>query len=222
MKTALIAGATGLTGKKLLFSLLNNKEYIRIFVLVRKELAIKDAKLSQIIFNYDNESDYHDLPIVNEVFCCLGTTIKKAGSEEAFKKVDMDYPLILADYYSKKGCEKYLIITALGANESSGIFYNKIKGITEEKLKKINFNSIYICRPSLLLGDRDEFRLGELLGKFFAKLVSWFLVGSLKKYRAIEASVLADAMMKLAAKNEKGIFVVESDQLQALSKRNGQ
>ena len=219
MKAALIAGATGLCGKKLLYSLLNNKEYIRIFILVRKELAIKDSKLTQIVFNYENEQDYRAIPMADVVFCCLGTTIKKAGSQEAFKKVDLEYPAKLAKTCSEKGYKKLLIITAVGADKHSSIFYNKIKGETEERIKEHSFESIYICRPSILLGDRADFRIGEEIGKFFAKFGSALFFGSYKKYRAIEASCVSNAMIALANLDEIGIHVIESDKLQRLGEK---
>ncbi len=221
MKAALIAGATGLTGKNLLYSLLNNKNYVRVFILVRKELAIKDAKLTQLVFNYDNDQNYQDLPVVDDVFCCLGTTIKKAGSEEAFIKVDMDYPVKLADICSKKGCKNFLIVTALGADKNSRVFYNRVKGQVEEKIKIFIFDAIYFCRPSILLGDRAELRVGEEIGKFLSKLISLFLFGTWRKYKAIESSVLANAMVELAAMNEKGVHVIESDRLQVLGRKDG-
>ena len=221
MKTALIAGATGLTGKKLLFSLLNKKEYSKVFILVRSEIAIKDSKLTQIVFNFDNAEEYQNLPDVDEVFCCLGTTIKQAGSEEAFKKVDLEYPVKLAEVYSGKKSQKFIIITALGADVNSRVFYNRVKGATEKAISSFKFESIYICRPSLLLGERIGFRLGEEIGKFFAKFISRLLFGSLRKYRAIEASVLAEAMVILASSKDTGIMIVESDRLQLLGMKDG-
>lgn len=219
MKTAVIAGATGLTGKSLLYQLLTNKEYTHIFILVRKELAIKDPKLTQLIFNYDNPADYQNIPLADELFCCLGTTIAKAGSQEAFTKVDFEYPAKLAEAASSKGYSKYLIVTALGANQKSRFFYNRVKGDIEGKLRDLKFDSIYLCRPSLILGQRPEARLGEEIGRFFAKFISVFLFGSLYKYRGIEASVLAKAMIVLAAENSAGVHIVESDKLARLGKK---
>jgi uncharacterized protein YbjT (DUF2867 family) len=219
MKAALIAGATGLCGKKLLYSLLSNKEYIRVFILVRKELAIKDSKLTQIVFNYENEQDYQNLPIADIVFCCLGTTIKKSGSKESFKKVDLEYPDRLAKACWEKGYKKLLVITAVGADKHSGIFYNKVKGEVEEKIKSYPFGSIFICRPSILLGDRADFRVGEEIGKFFAKFSSALFFGSFKKYKAIEASCVSNAMLVLANGDETGIHIIESDRLQSLGEK---
>ncbi len=134
MKSALIAGASGLTGKLLLDLLVHNKEYDRIFILVRKELDLKDPKLTQILFNYDNAAQYTQLPKVEDVFCCLGTTIRKAGSRAAFRKVDLEYPEALAKAYAEKSAKKFLIITALGANEKSNFFYNRIKHLFRNRL----------------------------------------------------------------------------------------
>jgi uncharacterized protein YbjT (DUF2867 family) len=216
MKAALIAGATGLCGKNLLYALLKNKEYTRVFILVRKELAIKDSKLTQIIFNYENEQEYQNLPSADVIFCCLGTTIKKAGSKESFKKVDLEYPAKLAKACSEKGYKKLLLITAVGADKHSGFFYNQVKGEVEEKIKTYPFESVFICRPSILLGDRTDLRIGEEIGKFFAKFSSALIFGSLKKYKAIEASSVSNAMLVLSNGDETGIHIIESDKLQRL------
>ncbi len=220
MKAALIAGATGLCGKNLLYALLKNKEYSRVFILVRKELAIKDSKLTQIIFNYENEQEYQNLPLADVVFCCLGTTIKKAGSKESFKKVDLEYPTKLAKVCSEKGYKKLLIITAIGANKQSSIFYNKVKGEVEDKIKTYPFESIFICRPSILLGDRTDVRIDEEIGKLFVKFGSVLLFGSWKKYKGIEASCVSNAMLALSNSDEKGIHIIESDQLQHWGEKN--
>jgi uncharacterized protein YbjT (DUF2867 family) len=220
MKSALLAGATGLTGKLLLYSLLDSKEYSAIFILVRKEITIKDPRLTQIIFNYDNPRDYENLPNADILFCCLGTTIKKAGSQEAFSKVDSQYPIHLAKVCSEKKYKKFLLITALGANPNSRIFYNRVKGETEEKIKSFNFKEIYFCRPSLILGNRTEFRVGEQIGKLFAKFISPLLFGSLRKYRAIEALIIAKAMIKLASTSNQGVHIIESDELERLGRTN--
>ncbi len=219
MKIALIAGATGLTGKSLLYALLDTKEYVRIFILVRRELAIKDSRLTQITFDYDNPDHYDNLPVADDIFCCLGTTIAKAGSQEAFRKVDLDYPVRLAEACSHKGYKKFLIITALGADQNSRFFYNKIKGEAENKIKTTAFDSIYFCRPSLILGNRPKIRIGEEIGKVLAKFTSLLLFGPLKKYKAIQASTIAKAMIVLAGQTNPGIHTIESDKLSELGKK---
>ncbi len=216
MKTALIAGATGLCGKNLLFTLLTNKNYTRVFILVRKELAIKDPKLTQIIFNYDNIKDFSTIPLGDEVYCCLGTTIKKAGSESAFTKVDYDYPLALAKASQQIGYKSFCIITAMGADSSSRFFYNRVKGNLEKSLTEIPFETTIICKPSLLIGDRSEFRIGELVGKYLSTFLSFLFIGSLKKYRAIQGIIVAKAMIVATADSSKGYRLIESDKLQEL------
>ncbi|HSZ24888.1 MAG TPA: NAD(P)H-binding protein [Cytophagaceae bacterium] len=218
MKTALIAGASGLCGKSLLFAMLKRKEYSKVFILVRKELAIKDAKLTQLLFDYENEQDYQNIPQADEIFCCLGTTIKKAKSQAAFKKVDWEYPSKLAKVCADKKYKKFLLITAIGADKNSTFFYNRVKGETEEAIKTYPFESIFICRPSLLLGNRSEFRLGEKIGTFFGEAISVFLFGALKRYKAIDSITVANAMLALADGNETGIHIIESDKLQDLGR----
>jgi uncharacterized protein YbjT (DUF2867 family) len=218
MKTALIAGATGLVGKQLLYTLLHGNQYARVYILVRKELAIKDPKLEQIVFSYDQPSAYISLPDADDIYCCLGTTIKQAGSQEAFRKVDYEYPVRLAETYAQKGGTTFLIVTAMGADPASSFFYNRVKGETEQQISSFSFKSIYICRPSLLLGNRSEFRLGEEFGKIVAKVFSLVMFGGLKKYKAIQGITVARAMARLAEQDTTGIHVIPSDKLQELGK----
>lgn len=213
MKTAIIAGASGLIGKQLLYNLIEAGEYNTVIALVRKELPIASPKLKQVVVNFDDLAAVQHLLKADDVFCCLGTTIKKAGNQAEFKKVDYTYCCELAKETSRQGSQNFYLVSALGANAQSGIFYNKVKGETEEAIKQISFNSFYIFRPSLLLGDRKEFRLGERMAQLIMKPVSLLMLGGLKKYKPIEASVVAKAMYKAAQKNAKGVVVIENDMI---------
>jgi uncharacterized protein YbjT (DUF2867 family) len=173
--------------------------------------------LQEIIFDFDNLQHYEQLPIADTVFCCLGTTIKKAGSQEAFKKVDYDYPLALAKTMRNKGAAHFLIVTALGSDAQSMFFYNRVKGELEEALIGLQFPSLSIFQPSLLLGERKEQRLGEDFAKFFMPLITPLLAGSLRKYRAIQAADVAKAMLKIAMQPASGLCRYPSDEIQEIA-----
>lgn len=212
-KTALLIGATGLIGKQVLQNLLESPDYGEVRALTRKSLNIRHPKLAEIIFDFDSP----DKAAVkaDDIFCCLGTTIKKAGSQEAFRKVDLEYPLKIASIAKINGAEKYLIVSSMGADSKSVFFYNRVKGEVQDKLASFNFDSLHILQPSLLLGEREERRLGEKVGEVLAKLLGPLMSGSLKKYKAIDSAKVARAMVVLAQKQEKGIFIHNSADLQA-------
>ncbi|NUM72968.1 oxidoreductase [candidate division KSB1 bacterium] len=217
-KTALVLGASGLVGSHCLQLLLDNAAYDKIIVWLRKPLPVQHAKLQQEIINFDQLSPYADkLKNVQEIFCCLGTTIKKAGSPEAFYKVDFTYPHEIAKLAAQNGVQQFLIVTALGANSRSSIFYNRVKGEIETALGKLPLPGLQIFRPSLLLGERQEFRLGERIGAIVFTALSFAFFGRLRRYRAIEASVVAEAMIRIAQQNLTGVNIFESEKIQALT-----
>lgn len=218
MKTALIVGATGLVGKNCLYQLLETKEYSRVIALVRKPLAIKHHQLEQVIVDFDQLEHYKDKMTADDVFCCLGTTIGVAGSQENFRKVDFDYPLQVAEICLKNGAQQFLLVSAMGANAASSIFYNKVKGEIENAIDKLNYSSLQIFQPSLLLGNRKEVRVGELIGKVVMKGLGFLFIGPLKKYKAIEAETVAKAMVKAALQANKGKRVFQSDEIASLGK----
>lgn len=211
MKTAIIAGASGLIGKQLLYNLIEAGEYETVIALVRKELPVASPKLKQVITNFDDLTSVQQFLKADDVFCCLGTTIKKAGSQAGFRKVDYKYCYNLAKETHQQGSQNFYLVSALGANPFSTIFYNRVKGETEEAIKHLSFNSFYIFRPSLLLGDRKEFRLGEKIAQLVMKPFSAFMLGGLKKYKPIEALLIAKTMYKVAQKNAKGVIVIENE-----------
>lgn len=211
-RTALLVGATGLIGRQLLTKLLHVPYYDKVIVLTRNSLEMTHTKLTEIIFNFEKPDA--SVVVADDVFCCLGTTIKKAGSKEAFKKVDLEYPLTIATLAKKNGAEKFLIVSSMGASEESYFFYNQVKGQVEQKLAALKFSTLHIFRPSLLLGNRQETRLGEKVGEMFSTLLKPFMIGWLKKYWAIDSAKVANAMLAFAKKSEKGVFVHESDSLQ--------
>ena len=216
LKTSLIVGATGLTGKALLHNLLEADEYDKVMVLVRKPISISNEKLIQRVVDFDKLYVYKEQFIADDVFCCLGTTIKKAKTKEAFKKVDLQYPLEIARLTKENGARQFLVISAMGANPKSSVFYSQAKGLMESELQKIGFDTLHIFRPSMLLGNRDEFRLGEKVGIVLFKLLSWLFVGSLKKYKAIHTDVVAKAMYKAAQAEKIGVNIYPSDKIKLM------
>ncbi|MFL6558760.1 MAG: oxidoreductase, partial [Bacillus sp. (in: firmicutes)] len=163
---------------------------------------------------------YRELFQVTDVFCCLGTTIKKAKSKEAFRKVDYEYPIEAAKIASVCGVEKFLIITAMGSNVKSKIFYNQVKGEIEESLGKLILPSVHIFRPSLLLGERTEFRFGEKIAANTSAVINALMVGPLRPYKAIEASNVAAAMAAVAESGKSGVNIYPSHEIEQIAKEN--
>ena len=211
MKTALVAGATGLTGRQLVNLLLRDDRYQVIKVLSRSPLTTQDPRLKNFVVDFKALQEYADQLAADDVFCCLGTTMKKAGSKPAFEAVDYEYPLSLAHITKAQGASQYLLVSALGADKYSSIYYNQVKGRIEEALCTINFNAIHIFRPSLLLGAREEKRAGEDAAKLFYKLFNFLIP---KKYKSIDASKVANAMLHYARTEQSGIHFHESASLQ--------
>ena len=216
-RTAIVVGSNGLVGSELLKILLESDYYRTVVSLARKYLEIKNDKLVQyIIEDYNQLDEYEELIAADDIYCCLGSTMKKAGSKEAFRKVDFDYPLTIAKLAALNDSGQFMLVSALGANPGSGVFYNKVKGEVEEAIKEVDFNSLHIFRPSLLLGDRQEKRGGESTAKVLMTTFSFAMVGPWKKYKPVQAKKVAQAMFQAAQKNEDGVHVHESDQIAAL------
>jgi uncharacterized protein YbjT (DUF2867 family) len=207
-KTALIIGASGLIGQQLVQQLLEDDRYEKVTALVRKPLEIRHDKLTQTRYDFDWPDA--DLAIGDELFCCLGTTIKKAGSQTAFRKVDYDCIVETAKIALGNGTKKMVVVSSIGADKDSSIFYNKVKGETEEALRKLKYDACYVLRPSLLMGARDELRMGELVGKLFMTAFSFAVP---KKYKGIEGKQVAKAMIAVMNLDKTGFQILESDDL---------
>ena len=213
MKTALVAGATGLIGNQVVDLLIADPAYNKIICLSRKPLKHNIDKVKVIETDVDYLNDIAELIKADEVFCCLGTTMKKAKTKDAFKKVDFDYPLLLAQIAKQNGARGFHLVSALGASAKSSIFYNRIKGEIEEEISNIGFESFHIYRPSLLLGPRSEERSGESAAKIFFKLFG-FLVP--RKYRPIDSLKVAKSMLYYSNSSLTGIAVHESQSMQSI------
>ena len=219
-KRALVLGATGLVGRYCLNELLNNDLFSEVIVLTRRALPLEHAKLTVETINFDQYAISNDLLEVDCVFCCLGTTIRKAGSRSAFRKVDYQYPLDFARATNTVGKPRFIIISALGANPRSRIFYNRVKGEVERALAELKLKSLVILRPSLLTGDRDENRFGEKSATVLMQLLKPLLRGPLKKYRSIAAETVAQAMVHFAEADLRGIHIFESDKIEGVLQHN--
>lgn len=213
-KKAIIAGATGLIGKQLLTQLTHSDIYDQITVLSRREVKSENAKVKIEIVDFDKLDVLSDYWKADDVFCCLGTTMKKAGSKDAFRKVDFEYPMEIARCAKKNGATSYHLISALGADSKSGVFYNQVKGEAEQAIKKVGFTCYHIYRPSLLFGNREEFRLGEKIGIHIFKFFNFLMIGPLKKYKGIQSFKVAHSMFTEAKKCEPGYFIHESVDMQ--------
>ncbi len=216
MKTALIIGSTGLIGSQLLNLLLDSNDYLKVITFVKRDTGIKHPKLTQHIIDFDKPETYKNLVVGDDFFCVIGTTIKKAGSKEAFRKVDFEYPRQFVSFALQNKVKQFLIISSLSADAKSGNFYLKTKGEIQDFLKDCSFESVAVLQPSLLLGNRTEFRLGEKVGAFFMKTFSFLFLGNLKKYKPIEGKTVAKALLKIAQTNNKGFKIYESDVIQEI------
>ena len=217
-KTALILGATGLVGNELVKILIQQKNYEKIHLLVRRPIVSHDPACEVHVVDFEQLHTYQELFQVTDVFCCLGTTIKKAKSKEAFRKVDYEYPVEAAKIANVSGVEKFLIITAMGSNAKSSIFYNQVKGEVEESLGKLSLPSVHIFRPSLLLGEREEFRFGEKIAAKASAFINILMVGPLHPYKAIEAKNVATAMAAVAEVGKSGMNIYPSHKIDQIAK----
>jgi uncharacterized protein YbjT (DUF2867 family) len=208
-KHILLAGATGLTGEHLLDRLLNEPTVARVLAPTRRPLA-EHPHLVNPVGALESLLPQLEGP-VDVAFCCLGSTLRQAGSQEAFRAVDLELVLAFARRARELGARHFIVISALGANPASSIFYNKVKGEMETALKAMDWPQLTIARPSLLLGPRSEFRLGERLAEPFMRWVPG-------KYRGIEACRLARALWRLALEEEDGTRIIESDDLRRLGR----
>lgn len=214
MKIALLAGATGLVGSELLKQLINEPAYNKIHILVRKEIDIKSDKVIQHLINFDELDKFEPGVPIDHIFCTLGTTIKKAKTKENFRRVDFDYVLALSQKAREWKSEKFLVVSSLGANSKSKIFYNRVKGEMEIALQKLDLPHLFIFRPSLLMGSRKENRAGEKSAIIVYKIINPLFIGKLKKYKGIEANKVATGMLKTAISNNELFYIFESDEIQ--------
>lgn len=215
-KTALVIGSSGLIGSHLVIQLLSNPNFDKVIVFNRRPCLILHPKIEEHLIDFNDLKPIEPFVKGDVMFCTMGTTIKKAGSKEAFRLVDVVYPEQFAQMALNNQVKQFLLISSLGADLESTNFYLKTKGEIETFLQQSAFNSVSILRPSLLLGDRKEFRLGEKLATYILPVLSLFLIGPFKKYKAIEAKTVAKAMVNISLQNKPGFTIYPSDELQAI------
>lgn len=215
-KTAIVLGATGLTGNILLNMLLDDDRYAGVLVFARNSCNIKHPKLQEYIVDLFELQRYSEKFKANEVFCCIGTTKSKSSDKTVYAKIDYGIPVTAAELCKKNGISTFIVISALGAKKKSKIFYNRIKGQMEAAVLSQNLRYTYILQPSLINGEREEFRLGEYILKLLMKLIKPVLrFGELNRYKPIHPETIAKCMVWLA-NNEYDIKRIKSNKIQEL------
>lgn len=212
-KAAIVLGATGLVGSSLLRILLDSPLYDKVTTFVRRPLDILHPKLETHIIDFDDPDTYASSVMGDDLYCCLGTTMRKAGSREAFRKVDYEYPVRFAEIARRNDVKQYLLVSSIGADSDSSVFYLRTKGECEESVWRSGIPSVSVFRPASLTGNREEFRLGEKVSLALLRIFSFALAGKLAKYRPIEASRVAQTMYEVAQMPHAGNVIFESDEI---------
>ncbi|EOR93063.1 nucleoside-diphosphate-sugar epimerase [Arcticibacter svalbardensis MN12-7] len=216
MKKVIVVGGSGLIGSHLIQSLLHEDRIEEVVALVRKPLDLIHAKLKQHIVSFDNPGSFTELIYGDAVFCCLGSTVKKTPDLAVYRKIDYDYPLLLAEIASEHLVPQFHLISSIGADSQSVTFYTKTKGELEDHIKALKFKSQHIYQPSLLDGDRKEARPTEKIMISVMRFINPILLGPLKKYRSIKVKTIANAMVIQTLKNLEGTFTYPSDKIKEL------
>ena len=217
-RTAIVFGATGLIGTSLINELIVSARYDQIMIFVRKRSPFYGReKIRETIVNFEKLSEIGALITGDDLFICLGTTIKKAGSVKKMEEIDRDLPVKIASIASDNGIKRIAVVSSIGAAADSANYYLRIKGEMEQGIMALNFDTIAIVRPSMLLGKRNEKRIKEYFGKMFLILISPLLFGKLLKYRGISGTRVAKAMMKILENNHPAKKIFESNELKKIS-----
>lgn len=201
MKKAILIGATGLIGTQLLNQLLNDDNYSEVKVLARRTTGMSHSKLKEVLIDFDDLENYRAEIVGDVLFSTMGTTKKKAGSEDVQYKIDYTYQYNAAKFASDNGVKQLVLLSSFGANSKAKVFYSRIKGELDEAVQQLNFESVCIIRPSMLAGNRKEFRLAEKLFTPIMYAFSW--VPGIRKYRPIKDVVVAKAMINSTLTNTK-------------------
>ncbi|MBS7234227.1 oxidoreductase [Flavobacterium psychroterrae] len=218
MKKAIVYGASGLVGSYILETLLNNTNYEQIIIVVRKEINIQHPKLKTIIGDFNSLPEVVKDIEVDEVFISLGTTKKKTPDEKLYYQIDHDYPVLAAKLAKANGAKAVFLVSAIGANAKSSIFYTRTKGETEQDIIKQNFDHTYIFRPSMILGDRKESRPIEKVFIGIFKFVNRLFMGGMSKYKGIEARDIAKSMVNSSDKPSEKVKILHWEEMTNLLK----
>ncbi len=216
LKSITIIGASGLIGGEILKLAFENNEIEHVYILVRKSLNINNPKLVEVITDFKNLNDLETNICGDALICCLGTTRKKTPNLEEYKAIDFDLTINIATLAKKQNVQQVHLISAIGADSNSKIFYNRLKGETEEALINLNFPQTVIYQPSLLIGKRNEFRFGELIAQKLSPIFDLLLFGPLKKYHSISAQKIAKAVIKRVLSQGEKIEVLQYQEIKNL------
>ena len=218
-KVALLAGASGLVGGYVLDALLDAGDYGRVFAVTRRPLGREHPRLANRVVLFEKLDSQLTGLTCHTAFCCLGTTIRAAGSQEAFRRVDLDYVLAFARVAKAAQAQRFLVVSAVGADRSSQNFYLRTKGEMEKGLLDMRFASLDILQPGLLLGWRRQMRPLELAARVLMPILNPLLLGSLSVYRGIPADTVARAMVRAARSGRRGIYRYTYRDILALARR---
>ncbi len=215
-RKVLLLGATGLVGGHVLEGLLDDDSCARVLTLTRSPVGngTGSPKLDARTIDFSRPDQWRDQVAADQVICALGTTIKKAGSRQAFRRVDLDYPMAMAQAARNLGCRHFLLVSAMGANPRSRVFYNRVKGELEAAILTLEFRSVTLFRPSLLVGTRQERRLGEAIGQMIGRRLGFLIP---RAYRPVHARRVADAILAIAARDPAGNRIVTSAEIADLT-----
>jgi uncharacterized protein YbjT (DUF2867 family) len=216
-RIALLAGATGLVGGHLLQGLLDSPEHTRVYAVTRRPLGREHPRLANRIVQFDRLEAQLKGTTCTEAYCCLGTTIADAGSQEAFRKVDLEYVLAFARAARAAQAQRFVVLSSVGADPGSKNFYLRVKGEMEEAASAVGFPALDILQPSLLLGWRRQMRPLELAGRLLMPVINPFLVGAREPWRGISARTVARAMLAAALSNRRGSYRYTHAAMQALA-----
>jgi uncharacterized protein YbjT (DUF2867 family) len=216
MKSAILLGATGLTGGILLKKLLKDPRYGKIILFSRSSVKIENKRIEEHLVDLFQLENYREQFKADQVFCCIGTTKSKTPNKETYRKIDYGIPVTAAKLCKENGISTFAVISALGANPDSGMFYNKVKGEMQRDVLAQNIKNTYIFQPSLIAGDRQEKRFFENLAKQAMKILNYALIGPLKKYRSIHPETIARAML-IVTNKDYGKSIIESEEIKEIA-----
>lgn len=212
-KKALVFGGNGLIGTVLVQELIRDTRYSEVVLFLRRSIRSRHLKIKEQIVDFNNFKNIESLAHGDEIYCCVGTTIRKAGSQENFRKVDYDLPVKIAQLCATNKIEKLAVVSSLGADSGSSGFYLRTKGEMEQAVMANGIKKVYFFRPSMLLGKRSESRPLEFISKYLMQALSFLFIGPFKKYKAIHAQKVARSMIKIM-NSDRESSVIESDEMQ--------
>jgi uncharacterized protein YbjT (DUF2867 family) len=219
-KTAIILGATGLTGSILLQKLIDDARYDSIKMFSRSKIEGLPNKVTQFVGNLLKLEEFKGNFIADEVYCCIGTTAKKTPNKMLYKQIDYGIPVTAAKLSKDNNINAFLVISAMGANTKSNVFYNKTKGEMERDVLQQHIKNMFILRPSLIGGQREERRILEKIGLAIFKVIEPLFIGKLKQYKIIDPENIAQAMINLANNTSHAEVIITSNDIKQISKNN--